>query len=189
MLIRRFLEAGIKKGEVTFYVTTDPGDIKSFQQGFQSSLYVFVCNPQATAMIESLPNAFKLRGIENLTEINIALTKAFRTLDTTLKGPKRACIDIVSDVLLQHHAIQTRRWLSDLIPDLKSNGFTTLAVMNPQMHPQQEVQAILDLFDGGIDIYEKQTEEGLQKFLRIKKMHNHKYLEGELRLRKERLEL
>jgi hypothetical protein len=57
--------------------------------------------------------------------------------------------------------------------------------MNPQMHPLQELQAILDLFDGEINVYEKETEKGLQKFLKIRKMSNQKYLENELPLKKE----
>jgi len=115
------------------------------------------------------------------------LTKAFRRLDTSISGPRRACIEIVSDVLLQHRAVKTRRWLTDLITELKSKGFTTLAVMNPKMHSPQEVHAILGLFDGEINIYEKESEKGLEKFLKIKKMYNQRYLESELHMRKQRL--
>jgi KaiC/GvpD/RAD55 family RecA-like ATPase len=184
LLIKRFLEVGIRKGEVAFYVAANLGEVRSLVQEFQSGFYAFICNPRADTMIESLPNVFKLNGVENLTEINIALTKAFRALDTSPKGPRRACIEILSDVLLQHHAVQTRRWLADLIPDLRSRGFTTLAAMNPQMHSSQEVQAILDLFDGEINILEREP----QKLLKIKKMVNQKYLDSELPIRKERLE-
>lgn len=71
--------------------------------------------------------------------------------------------------------------------ELKSTGFTTLVTMSPQMHPLQELQAILDLFDGEINVYEKETEKGLQKFLKIRKMSNQKYLENEVPLKKEEL--
>lgn len=73
------------------------------------------------------------------------------------------------------------------IPDLRSRGFTSLAIMNPQMHSPEEVQAILGLFEGEINIYEKETERGLEKFLKVKKMYNQRYLENELSLRKDRL--
>jgi KaiC/GvpD/RAD55 family RecA-like ATPase len=105
-----------------------------------------------------------------------------------LKGPRRICIDLISDVLLQHHAVQTRRWLAGLIPELGSEGFTTLAVMDPEMHPPQEVRAVLDLFEGEINIHEKETEKGLERFLKIKKMSNQEYLENELLLKKEDLQ-
>jgi hypothetical protein len=97
-----------------------------------------------------------------------------------LKGPRRICVGLISDLLLQHHAVQTRRWLTGLISELRSNGFTTLAVMDPEMHPPQEVRAVLDLFEGQIDIYEKETEKGSEKFMKIKKMANQRYLKDEL---------
>jgi hypothetical protein len=123
---------------------------------------------------------FKLKGVENLTDISIALTSATRKLDPSLKGPRRICIDLISDVLLQHRAVQTRRWLTALIPELKSAGFTTLAVVDQRMHPSEELYAILGLFDGEIDIYQK----GAEQFLKIKRMSDQKYLDNELLLTK-----
>jgi KaiC/GvpD/RAD55 family RecA-like ATPase len=179
VLIERFLEEGAKQGEVTIHVTIDASSAKTLVEEYESNFYLFLCNPQADAMIKTLPNVVKLKGVENLTEISIALTSAFRKLDSSLSGPRRACIDIVSDVLLQHGATQTRRWLTSLIPDLKSRGFTTLAIMNPFMHPSQEVQAILDLFEGEISISERDSV----KFLKIRKMHNQRYFESEMPLK------
>ena len=75
------------------------------------------------------------------------------------------------------------------MPELRSKGFTTLAVMNPHMHSSQEVQAILDLFQGEIHIYKKKTEKGLRHFLRIEKMYNQRYLEDELPLKKEKIKV
>jgi tetratricopeptide (TPR) repeat protein/KaiC/GvpD/RAD55 family RecA-like ATPase len=188
LLIKRFLEVGAKAGEVTLCVTVEAGSTKTLAEECPSNLYLFVCNPQADAMVQNLPNVFKLKGIESLTEIDIALTKAFRTLKPSATGTKRMCIEIVSDVLLQHHAVITRKWLSALLPNLKSRGFTVLAVINPQMHPQEEVQAILGLFDGEIGISEKEAAKGREKVLQIRRLHNQKYLEDELILTKEKLE-
>src|SRR4030042_7194916 len=103
-------------------------------------------------MVKGLPNIFKLKGVESLTDIDIALLKAFRMLEQAQKGPKRACIGIVSDVLLQHHAVITRKWLRGLLLDLRSRGFTTMAVINPPLHSQEEVQAILGFFEGEISL-------------------------------------
>jgi len=128
---------------------------------------------------------FSQKGVENLNDINIALASAFRKLDKIPSEPRRACIEIISDVLLQHHAVHTRRWLNALIPELRSNDFTTLAVIDPQMHPPQEFHAIMNLFGGEINIYEKETEGGPRKCLKIKKLANQKYLESELPLKRE----
>jgi tetratricopeptide (TPR) repeat protein len=187
LLIKSFLETGAKKDEVTFYVTTDPGGIKALAEQYPSNFCLFVCNPQADAIVKSQPNIFKFKGVENLTEIGMALTSAIRKLDPSLKSTRRVCIDVVSDVLLQHHAVQTRRWLAGLVPELRSEGFTTLAVMDPEMHAPQEIRAVLDLFEGEINIYEKETEKGFGRHLKIKKMINHKYLENEVVLKKEQL--
>jgi hypothetical protein len=103
-----------------------------------------------------------------------------RTKIIARRGPRRICIGIVSDVLLQHHGVQTRKWLTALTAELKSNGFTALTIVDPQMHPPEELHAILGLFDGEINIYEK----GAEQFLRIKRMSTQKYLEDKLLLKK-----
>jgi hypothetical protein len=50
------------------------------------------------------------------------------------------------------------------------------------------LHAILGLFDGEINIHEKETEKGLEKFLKIRKMSNQKYLDSELLLSREDLQ-
>jgi KaiC/GvpD/RAD55 family RecA-like ATPase/tetratricopeptide (TPR) repeat protein len=187
LLIKRFLEAGAQAGETTFYITVEPNNGKALAEQYPSNFHLIVCNPQADAMVQNLPNVSNLKGVENLTEIDIALTKAFRTLDPADAKPKRACIEIVSDVLLQHHAVTTRKWLNGLLPTLKSKGFTTLAVINPKMHSQEEVHAIIGLFEGEIQVSEKETPQGTEKILRIRKLYNQKYLENELALSREKL--
>jgi tetratricopeptide (TPR) repeat protein/KaiC/GvpD/RAD55 family RecA-like ATPase len=187
-LIGRFLEAGTTAHASTLYLTTELGSAKALAKDFPSDFFLFVCNPRAEAIIESLPNVFKFKGVENLTEIDIALTKVFRILDPSKPGSKRACIDIVSDVLLQHHAVVTRKWLSGLLADLRARGFTTLVTVNPKMHPSEELQAILGLFEGEINISERETAKGLQQVLRIRKLYDRKYLENELTLNRERME-
>ncbi len=184
LLIKKFLEAGVKNGEVTFYITIDPRKVKTLQEQRHSNLYLFICNPQADKMIKDSSNVFKLRGVENLTDINIALNSAYSKLDKVSSKPRRACIEIISDVLLQHHTVQTRRWLTGLLPELKSKGFTTLAVMDSEMHPSQEVRAVLDLFEGEINISDR--ELGLT--LKVKRMYNQRYLESALLLKKEKLQ-
>ncbi len=187
LLIENFLRAGVVNGQTTFLITIDASGVETLVEESPPNLYVIVCNPEADAVMKSLPHIFRLRGVENLTEIDIALTSALRELGQSPKTGRRACIEIVSDVLLQHRAVSTRRWLTALIPRLRSQGFTTLAVMNPHMHSSQEVQAILDLFQGEIHIYKKKTEKGLRHFLRIEKMYNRQYSEEELPLKKEKI--
>lgn len=184
LLISSFLKAGAKEGQITFHVTTKASGIENLKEKFQSNLYLFICNPQADEIMKNQANVFRLKGVENLTELNIALISALRKLSTPLKVPRRCCIQIISDVLLQHKALQTRRWLSGLLTELRSKGFIILAVMDPGMHSLQEVRAVLDLFDGEISIYGKKDNLRVHRFLRIRRMADQEYLESELPLSK-----
>ena len=184
LLIRAFLEAGAKANETTLYITCETSSIQDLAKQFKN-LCLVDCSPQADLTLQNLPNTYKLKGIDNLTNIDIALTKYFRTLNPTQTTPRRALIDLLSDVLLEHHTVVTRKWLSSLLTNLKTRGFTTLAVIDPRMHTTEEKQAILSLFDGEINISEKETAKGLQQVLRIRKLYNQKYLEDELTLAKQ----
>ena len=184
LLVKKFLETGVSSGEITFYVTIEPSGVKLLAEEREPNFYLFLCNPQANQIIRDLPNVFKMKGVENLTDINIALTSAFRRLDNKSHAkPRRACIEIVSDILLQHGAVQKRRWLTGIIPELRSHHFTSLVAIDPYMHSPAEVEAVKGLLDGEISIYERD----LEKFLRIRKLYNETYVETELRLRKEEL--
>ncbi len=187
LLIKRFLESGATSKEIVFDVTTEAGESKALAEE-HSNFYLFICNPQADAIISNLPNIFKVNGIDNLTDIDIALTKAFRILNSQEINSKRICIQIISDILLQHHAITSRRWLSALLPSLKSKGFTILAVIDPQMHQSEELEAVLSVFDGEIRINEKETNEGIVQILKIRRLYNQEYQENEITITKEKLE-
>jgi KaiC/GvpD/RAD55 family RecA-like ATPase len=188
ILIKNFLRAGIDVGEVTFYLTLDSENGKSLAEEHPGDFYLFLSNPSANKSNTNLPNVFNLDGVSNLSNIDIALTKSLRRLESTSSGVKRICIDVISDVLLQHGSIVTRKWVSRLVSELKSKGFTILALINPLMHSPHEVQAILGLFDGEIEICEKETEDRVKNILRIKKMYNQQYLEGELIIKREKSE-
>lgn len=181
-LISSFLETGIERKQTTFYVTRKASSLTALAEKRQTSFYIFICNPQADALVGDMPNVFKLKDIENLTEINIALSTALNRLPMPPDNHRRACIEIVSDVLLQHEALHTRRWLYALIPQLKSKGFTILATIDPEMHLSKDVHAVLDIFDGEIGIYEKEKGKRSARFLRILRMLDQEYLEEELAL-------
>lgn len=182
LIINRFLEKGAREGEITILVTVDASRWERLAEEYPN-FYLFVCNPQAETAVRSLPNVVKLRGVESLTDISIPLFSTLRRFESSDDRPRRICIEILSDILLQHRAVQTRRWLIGLITELKTRGFTTLAIMNRQMHAPEEAYAVLDLFDGEIEVYERDSE----KTLRIKKMYGQNYVGDDLPLCKERL--
>jgi KaiC/GvpD/RAD55 family RecA-like ATPase len=185
-LIKTNLEAGVGHLEPTFYLAFNP-DLSGFlAQEYPTTFYLFVCNPQAEASFKASNNVFLLKGVGNLTNINIVLTSAIRQLNTVAqKGPKRICIDIISDVLLQHGPFQTRKWLSELLMQLRTNGFTTIALLDPRMHPSDQLYAVLSLFDGEVNIREAETDQGLVRFLKVRRMSNTNYIKEERRLSQE----
>lgn len=182
LIVNRFLEKGAREGEITILVTIEASRWERLAEEFPN-FHLFVCNPQAEIAVKTLPNVVKLRGVESLTDIGIPLFSTLRKLDTSNEKPRRICIEILSDILLQHHAVQARRWLIGLVTELKARGFTTLAIMNPHMHTSEEAQAVLDLFDGEIEIYEKDSK----KLLRVRKMYGQNYISDDLPLNKDRL--
>jgi tetratricopeptide (TPR) repeat protein/KaiC/GvpD/RAD55 family RecA-like ATPase len=179
-IISNFVEVGIDGSQTLFFFTNEPRNAKNLAEENPSHLFLFVFNPKADLVIKDLPNVYKLKGVENLTNIDIAVAKASKQIKVTDPTPRRACVDIVSDVLLQHHAVTARKWLAGLIQELKSKGFTILATVNPQIHPFEEAQAIQSLFDGEIQIAEKETSEDTKHVLSVRKLLNQKYREEEI---------
>jgi len=181
-IIENFVEAGPKNGETTFYFTVDPGNTKHTAEEFPSDMLLFVCNQKADLMVKDLSNVCRLKGVDSLTDIDIALVKASRQLESPQTGKRRACIEVVSNVLLQHGPVITVKWLNSLLQDLKSKGFATLAVVNPRMHSAEELEAILGVFDGEIRLGEKQTAEGTVKTLKVLRLQGQDYLKNEATL-------
>ena len=177
-IIQRFIEAGVESDQTIFYLTDDQKKGVSLAKQLPNNLRVFIFNPRLEFATTSLDNVLGFKGVENLTDIDIALTKAFRPLISS-NFPKRICIEIISDVLIRHHALTTRKWLQGLIQELKSHGFTILGVINPKMHPQEEIEAVISLFDGEIDLYEKDLGTRSQKIVKIKRLSGQEYSNAE----------
>ncbi len=62
LLIKKFLEAGVKKGETTLYITIEVSGVRTLAEEFQSNLHLFVCNPRANLMIKDLPKRVQIKG-------------------------------------------------------------------------------------------------------------------------------
>ena len=173
IIIKNFVETGIKEEQTNFYVTTEAAGIEDLLE--KSGFYLFLCNPKPKVEVPDLKNVYKIRG-KNLTNLNIALVKAYRNLEQN--STKKAIIGIVSDVLVDYGLKTTRKWIEELKTDLISKGFTILAVLDPNMHPPDQANALINLFDGEISLY--QTEDPLEckKSLRIRKLRNQDYIKN-----------
>ena len=167
LLVRKFLQAS--KDE-TLLITRTLSSAQSIIPVEIEYVTVLVCSDKPVPPSKSVIPG---KGIDNLTDVNFQITDALGSVQ-----PKRVVLDILSDVLLRHKALQTRKWLTELLDRLRAKSITTLAVFNPHMHAEEEVQAVVGLFDGNLEIVE---DEGT-KSLRVKWMQGINVAEKELSL-------
>ncbi|MGQ9543591.1 MAG: DNRLRE domain-containing protein [Candidatus Bathyarchaeia archaeon] len=173
LLLHRFLESGLEAGHSALYITKRLS--MELASKHPTRLYQVVCNPQVDAGSYKQPNIYTVKGLDNLTELNITVS---RILESMGDGPGRVtCIDILSDILLQHGPASTRKWLLDYVSRMKSRFLTTIAILNSQMHPREELEALLDVFDGQIEIWEEKVDGEFRRYLRIKRMYNVDYID------------
>lgn len=178
ILISRFIESGLADSEIV--VNVSDGTKQNQELALNNKYFQIICNNHISQE-ENNPNKANnvyLKDAERLTEVSMALTSILNNIskiDSDGSSHKRLVIDIVSDVLLTNKSVNTRKWLRETISKFKSKNFTILAVLNPLMHPTEETQALFDLFEGKIDIYETE-ENGEDKItLKIKRLDNVKY--------------
>ena len=183
LLVKNFLEAGTQEEHITFHVTAEPVGLETLLK--KTGFYLFLCNPKPRTKVPDRPNIYKLKSKTDINNLNIALAKAYRNLSPTREGPKIACFEIVSDILLHYNADITRKWLAELITDLGQKGFTILTVIDSLMHPTDQLHAILGLFDGEINIFESESELECKEFLRVKKLRNQDYIKNSICLTKQ----
>ncbi len=183
-VIHSFLEAGTKQDGITFHITSEPKALKTLLDKHPSTFYLFLCNPKPKIRVPDLPNVYKLHGKTDLNNLGIALVKAYRRLSQKPGLSKRVCVQILSDVLVNYGPKTARKWISELITDLGSKGFTMLAVVNPLMHGSEDLNAVLDLFDGEISLF--QTEDPLEckKSIRVKKLRSQDFIKNSICLTK-----
>jgi KaiC/GvpD/RAD55 family RecA-like ATPase len=173
-IIKNFLNAGIKEG-ITFLVSTEATGLEDLLKN--PSFFLFLCNPKTKTQIPDLPNVYRLQSKADITNLGIALTKAIRRIDRSVTQ-KRICIKILSDVLVKHGTNTTREWISSLITDLGAKGFTILAVIDPTMHATEHANAVINLFDGEINITQSDDPLDCKKSILVKKLRNQDYIKN-----------
>lgn len=184
LLVRKIINSGLKEGRKVFFLSRDLSKVQDLAAQNPNGFFAF--SPQVNKTAATQPNILPIAGVQNLSDINIALGKA---IDSLAKGEANMImvLDILSDVLLENKALTTRKWLTDSILKRKAEGFTILGILNPEVASKQDGQTIAEIFDGVIEIYEKELRERARRFLIIKKMFGRKYTETELMLDKNKL--
>jgi hypothetical protein len=173
------LKAGTKE-EITFYIASEATGLETLLDN--PNFFLFLCNPKPKTPVPDLPNVYKLQSKADITNLGIALTKAYRSIDQSVTN-KRMCVEIISDVLVKTGTNTTREWISGLITDLGAKGFITLAVLDPEMHPSDQSKAVLNLFDGEISILQSDDPLDCKKSILVKKLRNQDYIKNPICLR------
>ena len=186
LLLRRFLESETKTG-LTIHVTRDFGRVADLAAAYRDTFYVVVCNE--SERVSGMRNVVQTPTCDDLCSVNIAISSILRRAEPHLtdRRPRKLVIDLISDVLMSRRAVTTRTWLWDMIVRTKARGFTLLGVLNPSIHPPEEAQAILELFDGYISMEERVADGGTKRLARVRKMYACGYDPNDVELDREDL--
>jgi KaiC/GvpD/RAD55 family RecA-like ATPase len=183
LLVEQFYHEGMKAKSPCFLLTSDLDFAKSINAKYGEKLTVLVANPRADTMTGK--NIVPIStGIQNLTTLNIELVKSVRSVATS--GGK-VCLDVLSDILLTHKMLTTRKWVTDLVPRLDEWGFTVIGTFNPALHAAEEAKGLTDLFKGYLEIFDKDFSGKMRKVIVVRKMTDLQFNESELVLDKETL--
>lgn len=184
LLVRKMIEANLAAGRPTFYLSNDIVRTRDFTTRFAQNFYAM--NPLADRITSERGNLFKIPDVSDLSGLSITSNQI---IESKLKNEpsKLIVIDLLSDILLRYKALTTRKWLSDFLSKREAGGFTVLATLDPSIAQKEDIQTIVGVFDGVIEIYERQLQERSRRFLVIKKMYGRDYSESELMLDKQQL--
>ena len=186
LLLRKIIDSALSSGRPAFYISADIGRTQDLLARYQRGFYAF--SPQAARIEPKPPNLYQLPSIDNLSDHTLSLSLAIKDARTKEKAGKMLLVlDTLSNLLLRYKALTTTRWLTDFVGKRKAEGFTIVATLNPLTISKEEVQTVVDFFDGVIEIFEKELKERSRRFVIVKKMYGKKYSESELMLDKDKL--
>ena len=182
LILGRFVETSLAMGRKCIFISTSLDHVRNLLK-HSKSLYVIICNPQADMIAAAHPDVVRMNSVDSLTALNLEYDKAVGAMRSD--KPAVLCLEILDDILLTHHD-GSRRWLMDILGRNKTNQITCLATFNPAMHSAGESQAVLETFDGHIDLYEAEVQVR-PKLIRVKKLGGRKFLDTDIRVEKEKI--
>jgi KaiC/GvpD/RAD55 family RecA-like ATPase len=184
LLIRKIIDSSVAAGMPTVYMSDDIAKTRDLIGRHKQNFYAL--NAMADKIAPESTNLFKIPDVGDLSNLNITSNKIIELMVADGKS-KVLIIDFLSDLLIRNKALTTRKWLSDFAAKRKAGGFTVLATLDPSIAQKEDIQTIVGVFDGVLEVYEKPLQERARRFLVIKKMYARDYSENELMLDKQRL--
>jgi len=184
LLIRKAIESNVSRGKLTFYMSADISKTQDLARSFPRNFYAL--NPMADKMGQGFENVTKIPDVGNLSDLNIS-SNEFLDAHTDVGKGNLLIIDLVTDILLRNKAVTTRKWLSEFIAKRKTAHFTIMATLDPAVASKEDTEATVGVFDGIIEIFERELQERSRRFLVVKKMYGHDYSDEELMLDRQKL--
>lgn len=184
LIIDQFMNLGKGQSIAGVLLTSDIDFGRNMASQWGDKLTVLLANPRSTVIKES--NIIPVStGVQNLTALNIELVRVVKNYAGV---GSRICIDVLTDVLLNQKLLTTRKWVTDLLPRLQEWDFTVLGAFNPSLHSKEDVEGLTDIFNGYLEVSDKELEGTTRKVIIARKMLQLKYADKELLLRKESIE-
>lgn len=184
LLVRKIIQSSLTSGRPTFYLSNDIARTRDLTTRFSQNF--FALSPMAERIASDRPNLLKIPDVGDLSNLNISSHEIIEAKSGSTRS-KLIVIDLLSDLLLRNKVLITRRWLTDFIGRRKATGFTVIATLDPSIASKEDVQAIVGVFDGVIEFFEKELQERARRFLVIKKMYGREYSDSELMLDRQAL--
>jgi len=186
-IVKRYVETALNSGRGCTYLSTSINRIGDIVPQHERDLQVILCHPQAEAIGAGSVNTQTLKGVDDLTAINLAFEASKRNLLAGGYESPSFCFEILDDVLLRQHGPTTRKWLMDILARAKASKMTTLATLNTSMHPLEEAQIVIEAFDGHIELQEEAVVTRGAKMIRVRKLGGQRFIEKDLLVEKENI--
>ena len=184
LLVRKIMESALASAIPIFYLSTDIAKTRDMINRFGENF--FALSPIADKIEPGRGNLFKVPDVGNLSDLSISANEIIQSKASDMLR-KMVVIDLLSDLLLRNKALATRKWLTDFTVRRKAAGFTILATLDPSIAPKEDIQIMVGVFDGVVEVHERMLQERARRFLVIKKMYSRDYSDEELMLDKRKL--
>jgi archaellum biogenesis ATPase FlaH len=184
LLLRKIIENNLRNRSQVIYLSQSLNKMQDLSTRPAEGFYVF--SPEADSIVPARENIRMIQDLENLDDLNRHFDYAFQGLPKNALG-RLTVFDFLSDVLREHKTLTTTKWLEEFIAKRKGEGFTVLGVLDPRVSSDEEMYAVMHLFDGVMEVYEKGAGEDAHRYLIVTRMYGRKFAESEFVLDKDKL--
>ncbi len=186
LLLRKIIQSVLSAEIPTFYLSNDLAKIQEMAKTYGRNFYAFT--PEASKIPSPPANLYQISNIDSPTDLDGAFAKILDRRAT--RGKNRLLIvDLLtySHMFLVDKGVTAGKWFSDFLAKRKAEDFTVIAFLNPLVASNEEKQTLTGVFDGIIEIHEKEVGGKPKRFLMIKRMNGHEHSDSELMLDKDKL--